>query len=259
MIIDITDDDVLDAECLGFYLGVPRDLALCTGDLSAKSFKVPNVPIYPKTGMEILATPDDILTYSRVTTAGTPPALDTNADTLVDIASLSEMTDYPGLYDGFELASIPTGADSIVASYAELLEPFVAQGVEPKVDQKADDINRINSNDTMYSYGPIKIEIKAEQIMSMQSIQYIRDLMFVPYGGSLTKRTGYSAYDMKPRPTNVYGYENIRWDDDIIGRIYFEQVTIAPDLPNVKAKGQVGFTLQMNVAKLPRLVLPDDV
>jgi hypothetical protein len=256
MIIDISNEDVVGAESLGFFLGIPR-FTKCTGDLAAKAFKVSDAPIYPKAGMGVLPTVDDIIAYSRVITEGTPPAEDTFVDTAVEIAKLTEMEDYEALYDAFELSAIPTGADELWAAYVEMLEPFIAQGVEPKITQKTDEINRINSTDTMTAYGNIKIDIKQEQIMSLQTIKYIKDLMFNPYSGTKEEVTGYKAYTLKPRPMKLYGFENIRWDDDLVGRIYFEDVTIAPDLPNAKAKGQVGFTLQMNVAKLPRLILPD--
>jgi hypothetical protein len=261
MIIDISNDDVIGAESLGFFLGVPQDKTLCTGtiDVSNKVFSVSDAPIYPKVGMGVLPTVDDILAYSRVITEGVDPLPDTFADTEVTISKLQEMDDYYGLYDAFELAAVPTGADEIRASYVEMIEPFIAQGVEPKLEQKADEINRINSTDTITSYGNIKISIKQEQIMSLNTIKYIQKLMFTPYVGTKDKATGYSAYNLRARPLKIYGFENIRWDDDLVGRLYFEDVTVAPDLPNAKAKGQVGFTLNMNVAKLPRLVLPDEV
>jgi hypothetical protein len=259
MIIDISNDDVIGAECLGFFLGIPQDKVVCTGDLSAKLYKVPEIPIYPKAGMGVLPTIDDIIAYSRVTVAGEGEEPDVSTDTPVTIASLTESAEYEAVFDGFELSAIPAGADAIVASYVEMLEPFIAQGVEPKLEQKADEINRINSTETMTVYGNIKISIKQEQIMSRNTIEYIRKLMFKPYDGLKAKADGYTAYDLRPRPLKLYGFENIRWDDDLIGRLYFEDVTISPDLPNAKAKGQVGFTLNMNVAKLPRLVLPDAV
>jgi hypothetical protein len=260
MIIDISNDEVIGAESLGFFLGIPQDKTLCTGtiDVSNKVFKVSDAPLYPKTGMGVLPTVDDIIAYSRIITEGVDPLPDTFADTEVTVSKLSEMTDYLGLYDGIELAAVPTGADEIRASFVEMLEPFIAQGVEPKITQKADEINRINSTDTMTAYGNIKIDIKQEQIMSLQTIKYIRKLMFEPYKGIKEAVDGYNAYTLRPRPRKLYGFENIRWDDDLVGRIYFEDVTISPDLPSAKAKGQVGFTLQMNVAKLPQLVLPED-
>jgi len=257
MIIDISNDEILQADCLGFFLGIPQTKAVCTGDLIAKDFKLPDVPIYPTQGMGVLATEEDVIAYSRVITAGTPPAADTVVDTVVEIDELTEMTDYPGLYEGFSLTAVPTGADAIVADYAELLEPFIAQGVEPKITQKTEEVSRINSTDTMTAYGNIKIDIKSEQIMSLNTISYIQKLMFREYAGIKTPVEGYKAFDLRPRPMKVYGYENIRWDDDLVGRLYFEDVTIAADLPNAKSTGNVGFTLQMNVAKLPRLVIPD--
>ena len=257
MIIDIDNDDIIGAECLGFFLGIPQDKTVCTGDIAATDFKVSDAPIYPKTGMGVLPTIEDIVAYSRETVVGTGGDPDVNTDTPITISDLIEMDDFAGLFDGFKVGAAPVGADSIVASYAEMLEPFIAQGVTPKLTQKADEINRINSTNTATAYGNITIAITQEQIMSRNTIQYIRKLMFTQYGGTNTPADGYKAYDLRPRPVKLYGFENIRWDDDLIGRLYFEDVTIAPDLPNAKAKGQVGFTLAMNVAKLPRLVLPD--
>ena len=258
MLIDIDDEnDIIGAECLGFFLGVPQIRTVCSGVLTGTDFKVSDAPIYPKAGMGVLPTKDDIIAYSRATTAGVGGEPDTYVDTPVTIAELVESETFEGLFEGFTLGAVPAGADAVVADYAEMLEPFIAQGVTPKLTQKADEINRINSTNTKTAYGNITIAITQEQIMSRNTIQYIRKLMFTPYYGTKTPVTGYKTYDLRARPVKLYGYENIRWDDDLIARLYFEDVTIAPDLPSAKAKDQVGFTLAMNVAKLPTLVLPD--
>ena len=259
----ISNDDIMMADSFGFFLGIPKSKAVCTGliDGTNKVFNVPDAPIYPKSGMGILPEIRDIVAYERKTTAGTPP---TNVDTILAASKIDTIID-PSSGDeidgAFELATAPlaTSADAIVCDYVEELQPFVAQDITPTLKQTKKDVGRIYSNDTMTGYGNIAISIKSEQVMAKQTVKYINKLLFGPYKGTATKAVGCTAYDLLKKPIDLYGYMTMDWEDDVLGRIYFEQVRVTPDIPNAKAEGTGGFTLDMTVAKMPRLVLPDAV
>jgi hypothetical protein len=261
---NITNQEILGADCLGFFLGIPRTKVSAVGaiDNSNDDFLVPNVPIYPAEGNGILPIASDITAYTRVTTVGPP---DTYEDTAVDLATVNPISTAEDvltgddIYSKFTLLTAPDDdiVDDVVVTYHEQLEPFIMQDVTPKVDQKNEDISRVNSSDTMTSYGSLSFGVKAEQVMGEDTIQYIKDIMFAPYTGEKTPQEGCSMYDMRKNPQKLLAYENLATENGTIGRIYFENVTVAADLPGGKASKNLSITLDMKMPQKPVMVLLD--
>ncbi|AEG18637.1 hypothetical protein [Methanobacterium paludis] len=255
MFVDISNEDILSSDTFGFYVAPPVTKEACVGTVNGtnKDFKVSRAPIYPAAGMGILPTIADITAYLRKGTV----------DTVATISALTTSLAATGetIEDGFSLATAPATADvdSVLASYYEEMEPFFTQDLTPTVKQTTKDIARIRSTDTVTAYGNIAISLKAEQVLSKDFFEYYKKLFYGPYTGDETAVTGYTAYSLRKKPINLKGYMTIDWEGDNLGRIYFDQCRIAPDLPNIKAGDNGGLTLDMTVAKMPVLVLPDAV
>ncbi|MBZ2166297.1 hypothetical protein [Methanobacterium spitsbergense] len=268
MLVDIDNEDILMQDSLTFRLGIDhlKAAAIGTIDNSNTKFLVPEGPIYPKYGMGMLPQAQDVIPYTRETTAGTPPEPDTYEDTLVELIASNPITTVADtitgydVYSQFELLTAPDDSliDAIVVDYAESLEPFRMQDITPSVKQNKKEVGRMGSSNTVTGFGAMTISVKMEQVMTEQTIKYIRKLMYGPYLGNKTPVEGYTRYTMRNRPLSLYGYINMEYEGEI-GRIYLESVKVSPDLPGGKVDSESKITLDMTTPELPQLVLPDEV
>jgi hypothetical protein len=247
--------EALASDSIGFFIGVPRTRVEMTGLINGtnKDFTIPITkgPIYPKNGLSITPQVADVVVETKKG----------ETYTVVTVASISEVTDVgtnKAYYGKVSLEAAPTaeGADKVYISYAEEFEPFIAQGVEPSVDQEVKDISRIYSNNKLYGYGPISISLKSDQIMGEDSLKLIKEVLYEPYTGTGTPQTGYSATVLRKTPQPLYAYMPVRFANTILGRIYFDQVKAKPDLPSAKAGDSPTFTLDMTVQGECTLITP---
>lgn len=263
MKIPISLDEILMNDSLSLLLGIPQNKVLCTGavDGTNTNFNVPEVPIYTRSGMGFNPTIADIDVFTRKSTTGPPvvvtdtPIVPTSVNaTMNDIAEAE-------IYQEIELTTPPAtvDVDSIVASYVEELEPFVQQDVTPSIKQTVKDVPRMGSTDNMRGYGTIVTGIKSEQTMSKETLQYINRLMYGTYQGTEEQVTGYTTTTLLRKPLNLYGCLLMDYEDEELGKIYLEGLTITPDLPGGKVGDVLKVTLDMNIAKLPNLCIPTAV
>ena len=169
MYVDISNEDILMNDSFGFFLGIPHTREVCVGDVvdassgppivtANKNFEVAQGPIYPVSGTGILPIASDISVWTRKTTDG--KATDTAiASTDYTVDTVVDETTGDSIYSGIEFKTAPTTelVDSVVCSYVEELQPFVAQDVTPTVKQNTKEVGRIYSTDTMTGYGSINL------------------------------------------------------------------------------------------------------
>lgn len=243
MWIDPLAEDILTGENIGFFLGVPREKETAVGQVngSNKDFLVPNPPIYPRSGDDLVVKNDDVDVVIS-TTGGESPAT-------VSSIIFDDDEDYA---KGFTLSEAPSSG-TVKVTYVEELEPFIAQDVTPDVKQDTKEVSVLNRSSKITSYSGLTISLKSEQILSKNGLRQLQALMYEPAeAGS----NNVEAYKLRDKPLNLYGYMLYHVGDEILGRIYLENVRIQPDLPGGKAGDNLSFTLEMSVASTPVLIMP---
>lgn len=240
MIVDILSERILSGSNVGFYVGIPRTNEECvkdTSDATGKTFLLPNPPAFPAACNNITVDKDDI-SVKVGQSAGTISSLKTDED---------------GYVTGFVLSEAPGSGDKVYASYYEQMEPFIATSFEPSVEQEKKDVNPINTDAKITSYGSISTELKAKVILTENGLEQFKALMFHPADSS---PTGVKVYEMNSQPLNLYAYAQYRLDTGLIGRIYFKNVRVSPSLPGGEGGEQLETEFEMTVAGTPILVEP---
>ena len=157
------------------------------------------------------------------------------------------------IYGAVTLHTAPEAAtaDSVHVTVVEQIEPFIAQSVEPSIDQDTTETARIYSGSTMTAYGAQTTTIKCEIIVAENTMEMIRKLSFRPMvsgdDGFSDIAAGYTGYMLKSQPDNIYAYTPIVLNDAIIGRYYFDGVKLPPQLPAISAGEQAKLTLELSV------------
>lgn len=239
MKIDILAEDILTGENVGFFLGIPVTDETPIGEINGtnKDFKVKNPPIFPRSCNDLTVKPEDVTV-----------TVDGEAATVSTIL----FNESEGYAEGFTLQTAPDTGDTVNVSYVEELEPFLAQDVTPSVKQDTKEISILNQSSKITSYGGMTVTLKSEQILSKNGLKQFEKLMYIEKESDTQK----IVYELRDKPINLYGYMVYHVDDDVLGRFYFKNVKMTPDVPGGKAGDQLSFTLEMSVAEKPVLVVP---
>jgi hypothetical protein len=260
MKIPISLDSILMNDSISLLLGIPHKKVLCTGviDGTNKLFNVPEVPIYTRSGMQFNPGLADIDVFTRKSTTGESPVITDTPVVPTAINATYNSIAEAEIYQEIELTTAPAtlDTDSIPVSYVEELEPFVQQDVTPSIKQTVKDVPRMGSVDNMRGYGTIVTGLKSEQTMSKETLTYINRLMYGTYQGDEDPVTGYTTTTMLRKPLSLFGCLLMDYEDEELGKVYLEGLTITPDLPGGKVGDVLKVTLDMNVAKLPNLCVP---
>lgn len=240
MLVDILAESILTGSNIGFFVGIPRKGGDAIGDVNGtnKRFTVANPPIFPVSCNDITVKKDDITVY-----------VDGEA---VPVSSIIE--DEEGYPVGFELQSAPEIGDKVTVDYYEQLEPFIATKIEPSLDQDTKEVNPINQDTKITAYGTIKTELKATVVMTENGLEQFKALMF--YDDTPAGVTDRKVYRMYQTPQNLYAYTQFRMQDEIMARMYFENVRVKPSIPGGEGGEQLEAELEMTVAGTPILVEP---
>jgi len=239
MIVDKLAETILTGENVGFFLGIPVQEETPIGDIDGtnKDFYVNNPPIFPRSCNDLTVKPEDVTV-----------TVDGEAATVSTIL----FNESEGYAEGFSLASAPDTGDSVKVSYVEEMEPFLAQDVTPDVKQDTKEVSILNESAKITSYAGTTITLKSEQILSKNGLEQFRKLMYYKVG----ETTGAEQYKLRDKPLNLYGYTVYHVDGETLGRFYFENVKLKPDIPGGKAGDNLSFTLEMTVSDTPTLVIP---
>jgi len=239
MWIDVLAEDILTGENVGFFLGVPVEDETPIGEVDGtnKDFKVKNPPIFPRGCNDLTVKPADV-TVKVGNTQATVSSILTNEE--------------EGYAEGFRLQSAPTTGSTVKVSYVEELEPFLAQDVTPDIKQDTKEVSVLNRSSKITSYSGMTITLKSEQILTRNGLKQFQRLMYEEKESSTDK----VVYELRDKPLNLYGYMVYHVGDDVLGRFYFKNVRLSPDVPGGKAGDNLSFTLEMTVADKPVLVVP---
>lgn len=239
MWIDVLAEDILTGENVGFFLGVPVEDETPVGEVNGtnKDFKVKNPPIFPRSCNDLTVKPADV-TVKVDGEPATVSSIITNED--------------EGFAEGFTLQTAPDVGDTVKVSYVEELEPFLAQDVTPDVKQDTKEVSVLNRSSKITSYSGMTITLKSEQILTKNGLKQFQRLMYEEKESSTDK----VVYELRDKPLNLYGYMVYHVGDDVLGRFYFKNVRLSPDVPGGKAGDNLSFTLEMTVADKPVLVVP---
>lgn len=239
MWIDVLAEDILTGENVGFFLGVPVEDETPLGEVDGtnKDFKVKNPPIFPRSCNDLTVNPADV-TVKVGDTEATVSSILTNEE--------------EGYAEGFTLQSAPTTGSTVNVSYVEELEPFLAQDVTPDIKQDTKEVSVLNRSSKITSYSGMTITLKSEQILTRNGLKQFQRLMYEEKESSTDK----VVYELRDKPLNLYGYMVYHVGDDVLGRFYFKNVRLSPDVPGGKAGDNLSFTLEMTVADKPVLVVP---
>ena len=249
---DIDGETIMEADRFGLFIGIPYERVQLTGSIngSNKAFTIPEDyrPVYPKNSRSILPLAADVIVETLKGTTYTSVTVD-SVDTITDTDTGDTIYGAVTVHTAPEAAS----ADSIWITAVEELEPFVAQSVEPEASQDKTEVARIYSGNKMTSYGAIATTIKAEIIVTENTLRYLKKFAFRPMvsgdDGYSDVPVGYKGYLMRTQPVDMYAYTPVLdGDDDILGRFYYENVKIPAQFPQVKAGEQAKLTLELSVA-----------
>lgn len=257
---EISLEDILMSDSLGLRLGVPVIKEVATGTIGGSpantNFTVVG-PIYPTGEVAAVPTKDDVTAYLRKATGSPAVDVDTEATVSSITGTLEDAEDETTIYDTVVLSSAPTSetADHVVVSYAEQMEPMLAQDITPTLKQAIKEVGRMYSTDTLYGYGKQDIKVKTELTMSPDTVEQMRRLMYQTYTGTGTPTVGWQADEMRTKPLSMYGSILMKYEK-LLGIIKLRGVRITNDFPSGKVDNETKLSMELTVPTKPILLTP---